>query len=391
MKHESPPPSDPLRIVSLFSGIGGFEVGLHRSGHQTILMCEADDAARAVLRHRFPDIDIADDVRTLPELPACDLITAGWPCQDISPAGGTKGLAGANSSLIEHVFRLLSTAADRPRYVLLENVAFALDLKGGEAVRYVTEQLSALGYRWAYRILDTRMFGLPQRRRRLYVLACREEDPATILFDGLASLPIEDEADPRMVGFYWTEGTRGLGWSPDAVPPLKGGSGLGIPSPPAIWDIANVRFMLPTIGDAERLQGFSADWTIAASTDRKTERRRWQLVGNAVSVPVAEWIGRRLGRRWTDRELLPEGRPSERLPRAASGGPSMPTMGFAASREGPSIAKLGKLSDFKLADGPALSQRALIGFTRRYQDGSLRQNPRFLADLHRCQEVAASR
>ena len=96
-------------------------------------------------------------------------------------------------------------------------------------------------------------------------------------------------------GFYWTEGNNGLGWAEDAIPPLKGGSGCGIPSPPGIWVPAEQAIVTPDIRDAERLQGFPADWTAPAIGDGVRAGKRWQLVGNAVSVPLAKWIGTRLG------------------------------------------------------------------------------------------------
>ena len=288
------PAVDPLRVCSLFSGIGGFERGLAAAGHTTVLMCESDPHARAVLDLRFPGVPIYPDVTTMLGLPDCDLLTAGWPCQDLSQVGGTLGLDGPRSGLVSHVFRLIAATTRRPRYVLLENVAFALDLHGGRAVHFVTDELEALGYRWAYRILDTRAFGLPQRRRRLFVLAALDEDPATLLMYGADAALHGPSADPTMIGFYWTEGTSGIGWSPDAVPPLKGGSGIGIPSPPAVWDKITGQIITPSIEDAERLQGFPTSWTSPANTLPRGERRRWTLVGNAVSVPVAEWLGLRL-------------------------------------------------------------------------------------------------
>jgi DNA (cytosine-5)-methyltransferase 1 len=98
--------------------------------------------------------------------------------------------------------------------------------------------------------------------------------------------------DPCAFGFYWTEGTRGLGWAVDAIPTLKGGSSIGIPSPPAIL-LESREVVTPSIRDAERLQGFPTDWTQPAEEVTR-KGQRWKLVGNAVSVPVAEWIGRRL-------------------------------------------------------------------------------------------------
>lgn len=371
-----------LRVVSLFSGIGGFEKGLEKAGFRTVLMCESDPVARAVLAHRFPDIELAPDVTTLASLPACDVLTAGWPCQDISLAGGMRGLGGDRSGLISEVFRLIAASDQKPEYVLLENVAFALDLHKGESVRYVTAQLEQLGYRWAYRILDTRSFGLPQRRRRLFVLASLNHSPETILFDGIdgQGLPIPEE--PKMVGFYWTEGNRGLGWSPEAIPPLKGGSGLSIPSPPAIWNRETSNFISPGIEDAERLQGFPANWTEAADSLPKGVRQRWLLTGNAVSVPVVEWIGGKIASSnpiandgWKAVEL------GERLPRAAYGGPQTKMTGLTVTSEGPISPTISPLSDFGLNAPRQVSKRAIAGFTRRFEVAPLRKNQKFMEDL----------
>ena len=280
-------------MAGLFAGVGGLERGLQSAGHESALLCENDPAATAVLRSRFPDIAFHNDVCTLRQLPAeTTLLAAGFPCQDLSQAGKTLGIAGARSGLVGEVFRLIER--HKTPWVLLENVPFMLQLGRGEAMNVITTTLEALNYRWAYRVVDTRSFGLPQRRRRVYLVASLHDDPRGVLFADEAG-PVDaaaDSGDEVAFGFYWTEGTRGLGWAVDAVPTLKGGSSLGIPSSPAIL-LANGEIVTPNIRDAERLQGFPADWTQPAEEVAK-KGQRWKLVGNAVSVPVAKWIGRRL-------------------------------------------------------------------------------------------------
>src|SRR5436190_1450863 len=81
-----------LSVVGLFAGIGGVELGLHRAGHDTRLLCEYDDAAVAVLSERFPAVDLHRDVRELDELPEAELVAAGFPCQDLSIAGRAVGI-----------------------------------------------------------------------------------------------------------------------------------------------------------------------------------------------------------------------------------------------------------------------------------------------------------
>lgn len=297
-------PSLNLRVAGLFAGIGGVERGLAASGHHAELLCEWEPAAQRVLRTRFPGVDLVGDVRELDSLPAVDLISAGFPCQDLSQAGLTAGIRGSRSGLVSEVFRLLDKA--KPRWLLLENVPFMLQLDRGEAMRVLTSALEERGYRWAYRVVDTRAFGLPQRRQRVLVLASRTEDPRPVLLsddagDPPAEHPHADVARLQLpeglaCGFYWTEGVRGLGWAVDAVPTLKGGSTVGIPSPPAIL-LPTGALVTPHIRDAERLQGFPGGWTRSA-VDDSTRRNgpRWKLVGNAVSVPVFKWIGERLAK-----------------------------------------------------------------------------------------------
>ncbi|MEY4551587.1 MAG: hypothetical protein RL685_7782, partial [Pseudomonadota bacterium] len=282
----------PLRSAGLFAGIGGIELGLGRSGHQTELLCECDPGASAVLGERFPGVRLHADVRTLERLPrGIELLSAGFPCQDLSQAGRTAGISGARSGLVHEVFRLLRVR--KIPWLLIENVPFMLQLGRGEALAVILSELESLGYRWAYRVVNSRAFGLPQRRLRVYLVAAREADPRTVLFaDEAGPPPAQDVQERPACGFYWTEGIRGLGWAEDGVPTLKGGSSLGIPSPPAIV-LPDGRVVTPDIRDAERLQGFAADWTLPAQTAVR-RGQRWKLVGNAVTVDVAAWIGERL-------------------------------------------------------------------------------------------------
>ncbi len=155
------------RVVGLFAGVGGIELGLAASGFKTELMCEIDPGASAILRAHFPDVELASDVEELASLPACDVLTAGFPCQDLSQAGRMAGIAGSRSGLVSKIFDLLDKRTANPTWLLLENVPFMLRLDKGKAMNVLTDLLEARGYRWAYRVVDARSFGLPQRRRRV--------------------------------------------------------------------------------------------------------------------------------------------------------------------------------------------------------------------------------
>lgn len=377
-----------LNVVGLFAGIGGIERGLHEAGHRTLLLCENDPSACAVLRARFDVDDVAQDVRELAGLPAeTDLLVAGFPCQDLSQAGGTKGIRGKRSGLVGEVFRLLE--GQRVPLVLLENVSFMLQLQGGKAMGRICSELEDLGYRWAYRVIDTRAFGLPHRRKRVFMLASLDEDPAPYLFNGNNAPPVDDDHRGRACGFYWTEGTRGLGWAVDHVPTLKGGSTVGIPSPPAIW-MPDGTIVTPDIRDAEALQGFPRGWTEPAEEVGRASLR-WKLVGNAVSVPVASWLGERLARPDARRPWGKSGAElGRRWPSAALGGANEGRQVVDVS-EWPVRRKARRLDEFLRHEPRPLSLRATAGFVRRLKASSLRYPADFLRALERHEVLQTER
>lgn len=363
------PPCQGFSVAGLFAGIGGIELGLHAAGHETVLLCDFDPSSQAVLSQRFDGIPLVGDVRELIALPRAEVVAAGFPCQDLSQAGRTAGINGEQSSLVSEVFRLVRDSD--PKWLLLENVPFMLQLERGEAMRYLTTSLEELGFRWAYRVVDARAFGLPQRRQRVVMLASRTEDPREVLFHGDAGEPeTPDDVSELACGFYWTEGIRGLGWAVDAVPTLKGGSTIGIPSPPAIR-FPDGFIGTPHIRDAERLQGFDADWTLPATELGLRAGARWKLVGNAVSVPMARWVGERLrDPRPYDGDADDPVAAHAAWPRAAwgNGGGVVHRAELSAW---PIRAPYHHLAEFLQEEAAPLSERATQGFLDRTRRSSL--------------------
>ena len=283
----------PLKMVSLFAGIGGFELGFKQAGIETIMACELDPIAQHVLRTNFPDVTLVNDICELDEIPnGTDILCAGFPCQDISTIGVKTGLSGERSSLVREVFRLLERK--KVEWVIFENVPNMLFLRRGETIRTITEELEKLGYTWAYRMMDSLAF-VPQRRRRVFVVASLHNNPKDVLLSGnslqehgvITSTKFEEPC-----GFYWTEGKYAIGLYQNAIPTLKVGSTIGIPSAPAIA-FPDGTVGSPDIRDAERLQGFPKDWTKSAEEIAKPSIR-WKLVGNAVTVDVITWIAKKI-------------------------------------------------------------------------------------------------
>jgi len=370
-----------LRCAGLFAGIGGIELGLARANIGTDLFCEVSPFARSVLNTHFPDIPIENDIRNIESLPDVEIVAAGFPCQDLSQAGRTNGIAGANSGLVNEVFRLISVVNKRPEWLLFENVPFMLALQQGSAMHHVLSSIEALGYRWAYRVVDARSFGVPQRRRRVIILASRSGSPEDVLL-------CDDAEEPRVAvnrhtgrGFYWTEGRTGLGWAVGAIPTLKGGSSIGIPSPPAMWFPARRTLEVPNIRDAERLQGFAADWTKPAETNSRLGRNaRWKLVGNAVCVPMMEWVGSRLvepGNYNGHSDLLWDGKGT--WPAAAWGNAGRVHVSRVSSWPRSEVAT--SLNAFLRHKTQLLSARATNGFLTRALSSALAFEEGFLDDV----------
>jgi DNA (cytosine-5)-methyltransferase 1 len=326
-----------------------------------------------VLAVRFPRIPLVGDVRELRELPAAtELLAAGFPCQDLSQAGKTIGISGKRSGLVGEVFRLLRK--NRVPWVLLENVPFMLQLGSGAAMNFIVEKLESLGYRWAYRVIDTRAFGLPQRRERVFILASTEEDPAPRLFRGAMTPREPGGVSGKACGFFWTEGIRGLGWAVDAVPTLTGGSTVGIPSPPAIW-FPDGRIATPDLRDAERLQGFEPDWTKPVESVARAGFR-WKLVGNAVTVNVAQWVGERLAAPADERPWgMAQGTINGSWPKAAFG--SRKGRFAVATTTWPVARKQPPLTTFLRFPPKLLSMKGTRGFYDRLTSGTLRYPEEF--------------
>jgi DNA (cytosine-5)-methyltransferase 1 len=367
-----------MPVTGLFAGIGGFELAFSQAGLDTEMLVELDPAANLVLASQFPDVEVHTDVLDLIDLPSStSILTAGFPCQNLSMAGDKSGIDGSKSGVVRKMFELIEKSI--VPLVVIENVYFMLQLDAGKGMESLVDQFEHLGYRWAYRVLDTIGFGLPQRRRRVYFVASRDVDPRMILFADETDLPTLPKPDLSVpLGFYWTEGKSGVGITIDGIPPLKVGSSLGIPSAPAVL-FPDGEVLMPSLRACERLQGFPPGWTDAAVNGEKKDPR-WRLIGNSVSVPVARWLAERVNtpgevsefeltevdawQRWPDAAWNVEGR----------------RVGVNASDK-PTLTELPSILQFRDETWTRLSDRALNGFISRAIAGGLKMPEGFIAAL----------
>ena len=374
-----------MNAVSLFSGIGGFDLALQRAGIDVAATVEWDKHAQSVLTKRFPNSKLFGDITevTGEQLinagfnPADGIITGGFPCQDLSVAGRRAGLAGSRSGLFWEICRLLDET--KAQNFILENVPGLLSSNQGRDMGTVIRALEERGYSLAWRVLDAQHFGVAQRRRRVFIVGHLGDDwrtPAEVLAlsesrdgyleqgnkkikDFATSISNSTEDNNRVGNFElydfpkgsisptlnsrrahdtmtYSEAARMRGFGDyemDAVSSalkardykdatdlviqpfvkiIRSGARAEDGSLPAeVWperDVSptlnvmdnngeshatvlnlerTVRRLTPT--ECERLQGFPDGWT-----EGQSDSQRYRQLGNAVAVPVVEWIIKRL-------------------------------------------------------------------------------------------------
>ena len=191
-----------MRYLSLFSGVGGFDLGFDRAGMTCAGQVEFDAAARSVLERHWPDAKRINDVREVQgdEFGTVDLICGGFPCQDVSVAGRRAGLAGERSGLWYEFHRLIDRV--RPRWAVIENVPGLLSSNGGRDFAAVLRGLVKCGYGVTWRVLDAQYFGVPQRRRRVFIVGSLGDGRAAeVLFEregGVGDIAKGGEARPEL-------------------------------------------------------------------------------------------------------------------------------------------------------------------------------------------------
>lgn len=296
-----------VRLASFFAGIGGFDLGFERAGIETAWQCEIKPFCLDILEQHWPLAKRATDIRKVDpdDIPAAAVWAGGFPCQDVSLArmGPRSGLRGEQSGLFYRFAELIGEC--RPPLVVLENVAALLSSHDGRDFAIVVRTLAELGYGVAWRVLDSRHFGIPQSRTRVFIVGslggpasagsvlfepeCGDRDSEARRSHGKKPLsPFAISTGDPERGFVkqlahclYAESARhtGTDWSRNYV----------------AYPVGRVRRLTPL--ETERLQGFPDNWTMPKqqiSDLDKLDSARYHACGNAVSVPVAEWLGHRI-------------------------------------------------------------------------------------------------
>lgn len=301
--------SEAPSVVSLFAGIGGFDLAFENAGASVKFQCEKDAFCRSVLRRHWPSVEQSNDIRALTHLkiPDADIWTAGFPCQDVSLARGSHGrtgLKGEHTSLFFELVRLASRK--KPKVILLENVLGLLSSHKGADFATVISELADIGYSVSWRVVNARYFGAPQSRTRVFIVAWRND-----FKKALASL-YEDERGhvPETARAAFLR--QHLHESSGAIVPeisycVAATSGRHTGND---WARSYISYddtvRRPTPTESERLQGFSSNWTLPnpeLAGSRSFDSDRYKAVGNAVAVPVVSWIASRVTRLLDEKNL----------------------------------------------------------------------------------------
>lgn len=299
-------------VNSFFAGIGGFDLGFEQAGFSTSFLCENNEFCNRVLASHWPSVPKAGDINEVPpsDIPDAPVWCGGFPCQDISVARGSMSRLGLNGSRSGLFYRFAELIGSRkPEVVLIENVAGLFNSNGGNDFGVILSTLNELGYGVAWRLLNSRYFGVPQSRPRVY-LCCWKGNPSKALAS-LFETGLPAKASRERTAFITESTPKGkyprvatTGYCLAATSGRHTGTDW---SRTYVTCENGVRRLTPI--ECERLQGFPDDWTMVEGDTEDADSHRYAAVGNAVSVPVIHWIAERIKVQLNDdsTDILDEG------------------------------------------------------------------------------------
>ncbi len=321
-----------MRVVSLFAGCGGLDLGLIRAGHKIVMATDFDKDCKKTYDANFDHSLFLKDVKTLTgdELPEYDLLCGGFPCQGFSVANTYRHVNDERNELYLEIVRLLNET--KPKYFLAENVAGILSIGKGEVVKQIIKEFSACGngYRVEKYLLNAADYGVPQGRKRVIFLGVSNDvelEKSNILFenfppkkthslkgdtnlkpyktlrDTLFNLPEPDSEEGQQIPNHYGLkhkvkingyiGNRKLDW--DKIGPTIVGRGGGTGGAViAVHPNCERRF---TVRETARIQTFPDNFIFQGSTGSQ-----FRQIGNAIAVDFAYHLGKTL-KDWEDNKL----------------------------------------------------------------------------------------
>ena len=267
-------------FLDLFSGMGGFHYGLSKCGGHCVMASEIDATAIETYKANYGITPVGDisEIK-LDDIPSFDLLCAGFPCQSFSHVGQKGGLSDPRGALIYQVIRILKGC--QPKAFLLENVKGLLSHDGGRTIKTIIENLTRCGYIVKYQVLEAKDYGVPQIRKRVFIVGVRND----------IDIPFQYPT-PTGCDITFEEIMGGKTEREYSFTIRIGGRRSGIDNK-YNWDCYRVdgvpRYI--TIEECLQLQGFPRDFYLAGNKDKQ-----FKQVGNAVPTVIVEAIGRELVR-----------------------------------------------------------------------------------------------
>lgn len=308
-EYDASPAGGNYRVASFFSGIGGFDLGFQNQGFEVVYQCEILDFCQKILKKNWPNVPKSKDIKEVQGavIPVSDVWVAGFPCQDVSLARQTKrqGLRGGQSGLFYEFARLVGEV--RPRVFIIENVPGLLSSHGGRDFQIVIQKMAKLGYAVGWRVLNSKNFGVPQSRQRVFIVGSYREGrgPLSILFEPECGAGDHEASRPN---------------GKKSVSPFKEVFGEARGKNPVVHGLAYCLYACsarhtgtdwsrnyvtyPGWGEVRRLtpkecegvMGFPDGWTIPneeITNIDATDSERYHALGNAVTPPVVQWLAGR--------------------------------------------------------------------------------------------------
>ncbi|MFB2880392.1 DNA cytosine methyltransferase [Floridanema aerugineum] len=288
-----------LKVASFFSGIGGFDLGFEMAGMNVVMQCELDPFCRKVLKKHWPDVLLYEDIAKIKteQIPYADVYVAGFPCQDVSLAnqGKRKGLEGTRSRLFHEFIRFVEER--QPRWIVLENVPGLLNSNNGKDFAVVLNTLESCGYGISWRVFDSKFFGTPQRRRRVFIVGSFGSiRSAKVLLDDRAfAVTSESSYCQKQTASHSSRKSHqgstlysiqhaAVGRKHTAGPQSKGFRNDG-----ETWTLDS-RGSSDVVCKTDDPFGIRETSGLPCGLDS----RRFRALGNAVTVPVAKYIAERI-------------------------------------------------------------------------------------------------
>ena len=343
-----------LKFFDLFAGIGGFRLGMERAGHTCVGSCEWDKYARETYKYNFnqyPEYDDAKDMHAQ-SLPSFDVLCAGFPCQAFSIAGKRLGFEDPRGNIFFEIARIAK--AKRPSYLFLENVKGLLSHEKGDTFRTIISTLDEMGYDAEWQVLNSKYF-VPQNRERVFIIGHLRGERTRQIFPVGDFNSETDKPKLKQIGNVDTKGHNSLWgrvYDPNGIAPNLNANGGGMGAKTGLYGIVNDKGNLRQVEQAtcldanywkgcdnhaqrtmiylsntnanmkQRIQERKETWTLGTGTDfgikdgmriRKltpiecerlqgfpdnwtqgSDTQRYKQCGNAVTVPVVEYIAKEL-------------------------------------------------------------------------------------------------